>query len=103
MNETIIPSLTFIKEGELVVVSTDNFGGDFIAAAVSFAIRTRIRSAKSIGQARRMATTFCAGQWAVPRARLYDVVREMPAERLARMLTNEQRQALRAAINNLPD
>lgn len=102
MNETILPSLTFIKEGELVTVSPSNFKEDFIATAITFAIRTRMKSAKSLGQARRMATAFCAGQWEVPRAKLCDVIREMPAERLARMLTNEQRKALISAINNLP-
>lgn len=103
MNINLPRHLNFMKGEELLAVTTENFGSTFIVNAVEFAIRTRLRSTKTVGQARRTANAFCDGQWEVPRTQLSDIIREMPAERLARMLTNEQQQALLAAINNLPD
>lgn len=102
MNVNLPSRLIVIKSEEVLTITTENFSDEFIVTAVAFAIRTRLRSAKTAGQARRTASAFCDGQWEVPRARLSDVIREMPAEQLARMLSSEQRQALAAVINNLP-
>lgn len=102
MNINLPSNYIFIRDKEDFVIKTNNLSNEFVAAAVGYAIRRRLQSTKTIGQARRTASAFCDGQWEVPRATLSDTIREMPVEQLARMLTNEQRQALRAAINNLP-